>query len=101
MKIEKQGDKKVVVTPEGEIDFTNSEKFKEEVLDLIKEGFEELVINFGKVDSIDSSGLGKLLLFHKELKDKGGKFKIVKVENEYIKKMFDMINLDQIIDIEL
>ena len=49
---------------------------------------------------IDSSGLGKILLFQKELREKGGSLKIIHITSDYVKKMFYMIHLDQVVDIE-
>lgn len=101
MEIKKEninGDK-VIVSPVGEIDFTNSQDLKDNLLDLYEEGYNEITVDFGEVDSIDSSGLGKLLLFHKKLKEKDGKLNIQNIESEYINNMFEMIHLHKVIEI--
>ena len=99
MKVEKNGNQAVVI-PDGRIDITNSQDLKKKLLDIFDEGFEEIVIDFGNISSIDSSGLGKLLLFHKKLKERGGELRIVNVSSDYVKKMFSMIHLNKVIDIE-
>ena len=99
MQIKKKNNK-AVVTPAGRIDITNSQDLKKELLDIYDEGYEQIVIDFGNITSIDSSGLGKLLLFHKKLKERDGKLRIVNVESDYVKKMFSMIHLNKVIDIE-
>ena len=100
MKVNKISDEKVKVKPEGRIDFTNSQDLKKDLLNLFDEGFNEVIIDFEKVESIDSSGLGKLLLFQKKLKERDGILKIINVTSDYIKNMFDMIHLNKVIDIE-
>ena len=100
MQIKKEEGSKATVTPESRIDITNSQDLKQELLDIYEEGYAEIVIDFTNVDSIDSSGLGKLLLFHKKLKEKDGRLKIINVTSDYVKKMFKMIHLNKVIDIE-
>ncbi len=101
MEIKKEninGDR-VIVSPVGEIDFTNSQELKDSLLDLYEDGYTEITVDFSEVDSIDSSGLGKLLLFHKKLKEKDGKLNIQNIESEYISNMFEMIHLHKVIEI--
>jgi len=90
----------VVISPAGTIDFSNSRELKEELLELFEEDYKRVVIDFSKVESIDSSGLGKLLLFHKRLKEKDGTLVIRNIESDYIKNMFEMIHLAKVIKIE-
>ena len=99
MKI-KKNENEVIVIPEGKIDFSNSEDFKEKLLDVYEEGYNEIIIDFSNISSIDSSGLGKILLFHKKLKDRNGDLKIRNITSDYVKKMFNMIHLDQVVNIE-
>ena len=57
-------------------------------------------LDFEKVPRIDSSGLGKLFLFHKRLREKNGKLIIENVKSSYVKNMFDVINLHKVIEIK-
>lgn len=91
---------KVTLKPEGRIDVVNSQNLKQELLNLYNEGMNEIVIDFAKITSIDSSGLGKLLLFQKKLKERGGELRIINVTNDYIQNMFKMIHLNKVIKIE-
>ncbi|MGP3777927.1 STAS domain-containing protein [Halanaerobium saccharolyticum] len=90
----------VVISPVGNIDFSNSQDLKDKLLELFKKGYKKVILDFSEVESIDSSGLGKLLLFHKKLKEKEGKLIIRNVESDYIKNMFEMIHLNKVITIE-
>jgi anti-anti-sigma factor len=92
--------KEVVIRPIGNIDFSNSQDLKDELLELFEQEYNKVVIDFSEVESIDSSGLGKLLLFHKKLKEQEGTLVIRNVESDYIKNMFEMIHLNKVIEIE-
>ena len=92
--------KKVVISPVGNIDFSNSQDLKERLMELFEQDYKKIIMDFKEVESIDSSGLGKLLLFHKKLKEKNGKLIIRNVESDYIKNMFEMIHLGKVIEIE-
>lgn len=91
---------KVVISPVGNIDFSNSQELKDELLELFEQDYQKVILDFSEVESIDSSGLGKLLLFHKKLKEKERRLVIRNVESEYIKNMFEMIHLNKVIEIE-
>lgn len=93
-------DSKVVISPLENIDFSNAHKFKEKLLEVFNDDYKMVIIDFAKVESIDSSGLGKLLLFHKKLKENDKTLIIRNIESDYLKKMFDMIHLNKVIKIE-
>lgn len=100
MRVEKVSSTKAVVTPSGRIDISNSQDLKQGLLELYDEGVREIVLDFSKVSGIDSSGLGKLLLFQKKLTERRGSIKIVNITNEHVRKLFTMIHLDKVINIE-
>lgn len=93
-------DNKVIVSPQENIDFANSNELKEKLISIKEDGYNQIEIDFGEVNSIDSSGLGKLLLFHKKLKEKNGELSIKNIQSDYIKNMFDMIKLNKVIKID-
>ncbi len=100
MRVEKKSDNLAVIIPNGRIDITNSNELKQKLLDLFDEGCNYITIDFTNVTGIDSSGLGKLLLFQKKLKERDGELKIVNISSDYVKKMFNMIHLYKVINIE-
>ncbi|UMZ74489.1 STAS domain-containing protein [Natranaerofaba carboxydovora] len=100
MKVEKKEDGSVLIIPEGKIDITNSSDLKETLLSVYNEGYDTIIIDFEKVYGIDSSGLGKLLLIQKKLSERNGKLKIINVTSDYVNKMFSMIHLNKVIEIE-
>ncbi len=99
MQTEINGDTARII-PEGSIDLTNAEKLKEEFENLVEnEEILQVTIDFKNVEKIDSSGLGKILLFHKIMEEREGSIQLANVDSEYIQKVFEMVNLDEIIDI--
>lgn len=99
IKVEYHGDEPFVILPQT-IDLSNSNELKKVLLNLYEEGNETIVVDFRHLEVLDSSGLGKLLLFHKKLKDRGGELRVVKVLNENIRKMFNVIQFHKVIHIE-
>ncbi len=99
MEIIQNSETDVIVIPKGRIDISNSHTLKEKFLHLYNNAFTVITVDFSHVTGIDSSGLGKLLLFQKKLKEKNGELIIINVKNEYIQKMFEMIHLDKVIKI--
>ncbi len=90
-----------ILSLEGEIDLENSYILKEKVLQAFYEKHcANITLDFSLLTSIDSSGLGQLLLCQKTLKRCGGKLKIINVTSRYIREMFKMIQLDRIITIK-
>ncbi len=69
-------------------------EFKEVLTNLIDDGKKEIIIDFGEVAFIGSSGIGKLLLAYKRLDDLGGKIYIVGL-NKDIKELFITFRLNE------
>ncbi len=99
MKVNRYENQMAEVVPGEKIDITNSDDFKSTLLELFDGGYKKIIVDFQNVTGIDSSGLGKILLFQKKLKEVGGELSIVNVKNEYVLKMFKMIHLDKVINI--
>lgn len=99
MDIQIKGKQAVVLVGE-KIDLSNTKELKDNLLELIDQGVTHVILNFQNAEMIDSSGLGKILLFQKRLKELDGNLKIININSDYIRKMFKMIHLDKVIDIE-
>ena len=61
---------------EGIIDELGAESLKHRFKELNIETIKELVLDFTDVNYIGSAGVGKLLMFYKELSANGGKMRI-------------------------
>lgn len=99
-KIDFVNDLKVILRPKGDINFSNSESLKNVLFEVFNDDYKEVIIDFTEVENIDSEGLGRLLLFHKKLKENDGTLVIRNIESDYIKQIFKTINLDKVIKIE-
>ncbi len=82
------------------IDISNSEKLKEAIMSIYEQGYSMITLDFSGVNIIDSSGIGKLLLLQNKLKERGGQLKIVNINCNNIRKLFSMIHLYKVINIE-
>ena len=61
-------------------------------------GRETVVFNLEEVEQMDSSGLGFLISFHKALKKRGGKLRVV-VSSEEIRRLLELTGSDTILEI--
>ena len=92
-------DAKALVYLFGSIDIPAAEKLKKSLTQILENNVtKDVVIDFGGVNFIGSSGIGKLMLFHKKFTSKGGKVQIVNVNPE-ITQLFRAIKLDQLFNI--
>lgn len=99
MKIEHHEQYGRIILPE-KIDLTNVNTFKRNLQELYDRGHKSIRLDCANLTIIDSAGLGSLIMFQKKLKERGGELKLINVNHNYIKHLFDMIELDRIILIE-
>jgi len=92
-------EEKTTVFLSGTIDIPSAENLKQSLNELLNDGLKELIIDFGEVDSIGSSGIGALLLTHKEYTSRNIKFSIVNLNKE-ITALFKIIKLDKLFKIK-
>jgi anti-sigma B factor antagonist len=86
------------LTVTGEIDERGAEEFKGRLQGLLGSHMKEVVIDFDGVTYIGSSGIGKLLLFYKNLAVHGGQVQVVNVQPD-IHQLFRELKLDSIFTI--
>lgn len=85
----------------GRIDISKISRLKETFHSILDdESLKRVILDFDRVEMIDSSGLGQILLLRKNLDKQGRKLKIVNVTSDYVQRMFVMMHLDKVIDIE-
>lgn len=99
MEIVRNGNEATVYL-KGTLDITTSREFKESMLGLIKEGVRKVYLDVGELKSLDSSGIGKILLVYSRLKENNGSMEIVNLKEGYVKKLFDLIKIGKIIPIK-
>jgi len=96
-KVKREGDT-VTLYLSGSIDIPGAENLKKILNKIADEEPKEVVIDFGEVNFIGSSGIGKLLLFYKNFTSKGAGVKIININKE-IKALFKAIKLDTLFNI--
>ena len=90
-----QGDA-VVAPVAGEVDLHNSGDLRQTLLDLVdRHAPKKLVLNFAKVDYLDSSAIAVLVEVHKALRQCGGKLYITNLQTR-VKGIFRVARLDLI-----
>ena len=88
------------VTPTEKIDLTTAKEFKQALQTLYDRGCTSIEVDCTHLTMIDSAGLGTLVLFHRKLREKKGGLKITNVQHRYIIHLFDMLELNRVLDIQ-
>lgn len=100
MEVEYRDKYAVVTLPEKIAIFKGADELKKVLLTLCDEGFSTIVLDFRDLIMIDTSGLRHLLVFQHRLKSMKGSLKIINITSQYIRDMFETIELYKVISIE-
>ena len=87
-----------VVTIEGRLDSNTSKELEDSVMGLIGSGTSSLLMNFGGVDYINSSGLRVLLMALQHLKRSGGTLGLCCIK-DYMREVFEISGYTEIFHI--
>lgn len=91
---------RTVVVVQGDMDNEQAARtFREAMYELLTAGKRNAVIDMSGVESINSHGIGKLLLFYKKFKDAGGELRISSPHG-HVKEVFETLMLDRLFKIE-
>ena len=82
----------------GEVDVYTAPRLRERLIELIDGGARKVVVDLGRVDFLDSTGLGVLVGALKRLRAVGGTFGLV-CGKEPLLKIFRITALDQVVPI--
>jgi anti-sigma B factor antagonist len=93
----KKGEIQVVKPGNSRIDSAFAMQFKNELLDIFKEGKNTIVIDLSEVDFIDSSGLGALVSSRKTLGHQG-EIALCAVKDR-VKTLFDITRMNKVFKI--
>ena len=94
-----QKEKVVSLVVNGRIDNEGVQNFQEALTSLLEKESEKVVLNFSQLEFINSSGIGKLLIFYKKSKSLGRETVIDGISDD-IFTLFKAIRLDKLIDIK-
>lgn len=92
-----QGKKKITkktVKLDSDIIASMAGEFRDKLLNLVKEGIEDLTLDLTRVEMVDSVGLGVLIAAHNSLRGAGGRLTIKNVSDD-IYRLFKIMRLDQ------
>lgn len=83
IKLEKVKDV-MVIKLSGDINMTNSNELRERFLALLKKGQVKVLMDFEKVDFIDSSGIATLIEMFRNLQKVGGRIYLCQVNKKIV-----------------
>lgn len=100
MKVEiTQNDTQVMVTLEGRLDTVTSAEFEKDLTPYFSIQGIELSLDCAAMEYISSAGLRVVLMTHKSITAKGGRFIIRNLSKE-VRSVFDMTGFSRILTIE-
>jgi anti-sigma B factor antagonist len=88
-------DEHTVLEVGGEVDVYTAPRLRERLVELIDAGGRDVIVDLGRVDFLDSTGLGVLVGALKRLRSAGGTFALV-CNKEPLLKIFRITALDQV-----
>jgi anti-sigma B factor antagonist len=83
-----------VLTLRGEIDVYTAPRLRQAIVDLVNGGATRVVVDMGKVDFLDSTGLGVLVEGLKRARSKDSDLAIVATQDKIL-KIFDITGLNK------
>jgi len=88
----------VVLEVGGEIDVYTAPKLRERLIEIVNSGQRHVIVDLGRVDFLDSTGLGVLVGAHRRLRARDGSLDLV-CPHERLLKVFRITGLDNVFDI--
>ena len=83
--------------PSGHLDAHNVEHFETEIVKLIENKSVNIIINCTDLNYISSAGMGIIMGYLDEIKEKGGDIKLCSV-SERVFEIFDLVGFTEIYD---
>ena len=95
---EKVDDLTYVIALGGEVDLYTAPEFKQQLLEVIRQGAKDVVVDFSDTTFIDSTTLGVLVGGVKRLRTNEGRLSLVCADRN-ITKIFEITGLDRVFTI--
>lgn len=84
-----------ILAVKGDVDLYNVGELKKAIFSMVEEqDIKSLIIDMSGIHYMDSSGVGALVAGHKKMKTQGGKFALLKI-NEDVLNILKLATLDQ------
>jgi anti-sigma B factor antagonist len=87
-----------VIALGGEVDLYTAPEFKQQLLEVIRHGAKDVIVDFSETTFIDSTTLGVLVGGVKRLRPAGGSLALV-CTDQNITKIFEITGLDRVFPI--
>ena len=88
-------DNVAVIYPKGHLDAHNVERFEKELLKLMGNDHVKVAVNCKDLNYISSAGMGIIMGYLDEIREKGGDIKLCNV-NERVYEIFDLVGFTEI-----
>jgi anti-sigma B factor antagonist len=98
IKTEQLGDRTYVISLTGEVDLYTAPEFKQQLVEVISQGAQEVAVDFSGTTFIDSTTLGVLVGGVKRLRANDGQLSLV-CSDRNITKIFEITGLDKVFTI--
>lgn len=95
--VEKVGDVSVVTLKAEYVDASNCREFKDRINELLP-SVKHLLLDLGKVQFIDSTGLAGLLTCLKQMTVQGGDMKVCCITSP-VRALFDLVKMNRIVEV--
>ena len=89
----------VRIIPQTSINITNAEELRSEFKKIMNQGINKFILDLKNVNDVDSMAIGKILVVNSALNKKDGKLVIENVNSENVRKVFEAVNLSDVIEI--
>jgi anti-sigma B factor antagonist len=86
-----------VLYPKGHLDAHNVDRFEKEMVKLIASKVVNIIINCKELNYISSAGMGIIMGYLDEIREKGGDIKLCCVD-ERVYEIFDLVGFTEIYD---
>ena len=90
-------DEIAVLYPKGHLDAHNVERFEKEIIKLVGNDVIKIVVNCKDLNYISSAGMGVIMGYLDEIREKGGDIKLCSL-NERVFEIFDLVGFTDIYD---
>lgn len=87
-----EGDSTWIARLSGEVDVFVFPDIKDTLLGAVRAGHDRIIIDLADVEYIDSSGLGVLVVTHKEARERGGRIAVV-CPKPQLRRIFEITGL--------
>jgi anti-sigma B factor antagonist len=94
--LQQASERVTVLAPKGRLDMSSAPAFRERVRQLIDAGTSQLVVDFGEVSFVDSSGLGAVIGGLKLSRQSGGDLRIAR-PNQQVLLVLDLTSLNRVL----